>query len=127
MDVQKGLFIAGALLGFLTVAIGAFGAHALKNRLTPDMLNIFEIGVRYQMYHALALILTALAYTLFPGHFFSCAGTLFIVGTLIFSGSLYALALSGWKALGAITPIGGLLLLGGWLCLIGGAIWNTRP
>lgn len=126
MDIQKGLFIAGAFLGFLTVAIGAFGAHALKNKLNPDMLTIFEIGVRYQMYHSLALVLTALAYSLYPGSFLSWAGLLFIMGTVVFSGSLYALALTGIRTLGAITPIGGLMLLFGWLSLMGGALWNSR-
>ncbi len=126
MDVQKFLFIAGSVFGFATVAIGAFGAHALKSRLSPEMLSIFEIGVRYQMYHALALIATALAYALFPGALLSFAGGLFIMGILVFSGSLYALALTEWRMLGAITPIGGLMLLFGWLSLIGGALWNTR-
>lgn len=126
MDVQKFLFIAGSVFGFATVAIGAFGAHALKSRLSPEMLSIFEIGVRYQMYHALALIATALGYALFPGAFLSFAGGLFIMGILVFSGSLYALALTEWKILGAITPIGGLMLLFGWISLIGGALWNTR-
>jgi len=126
MDIQKGLFIAGAFLGFLTVAIGAFGAHSLKNKLNPEMLAIFEVGVRYQMYHALALILTALAYSLFSNSFLSWAGVLFIMGTLVFSGSLYTLALTGIRSIGAITPIGGVILLFGWLTLIGGALWNSR-
>lgn len=126
MDIQKGLFIAGAFLGFLTVAFGAFGAHALKNKLSPDMLTVLEVGVRYQMYHALALILTALAYSLFPGVFLAWAGGLFVIGTLVFSFSLYTLALTGIRSIGAITPIGGVLLLFGWLALIGGAVWNSR-
>ena len=126
MDIQKGFFIAGAILGFLTVAFGAFGAHALKHKLSPDMLTVFEVGVRYQMYHALALISTALAYSLFPGVFLAWAGGFFVVGTLVFSGSLYALALTGIRSIGAITPIGGVLLLFGWLALIGGTVWNSR-
>jgi uncharacterized membrane protein YgdD (TMEM256/DUF423 family) len=111
------LLIAG-MLGFLGVALGAFGAHGLRSRLTPDMLAVFEIGVRYQMYHVFALLLVAAAI----GHFGSVrlltiAGWSFIAGTFIFSGSLYALALTGTGVFGAITPVGGLGFLVGWACL----------
>lgn len=112
----------GAFFGFLAVAAGAFGAHGLKARLTPDALSTFEIGARYQMYHALALILVAWAVDRFPGSgAITGAGICFIVGTLVFSGSLYLLAWSGTKWLGAVTPIGGLVLLAGWVCLAVGA------
>jgi uncharacterized membrane protein YgdD (TMEM256/DUF423 family) len=106
-----------ALSGFLAVAAGAFGAHALRARLEPDLLAVFETGARYQMYHALALYVAA-----FLGRDEECvwatrAGWCFIVGTVLFSGSLYALALSGTRALGAITPLGGVAFLAGWLSL----------
>ena len=111
------LFI-GSVLGFLGVALGAFGAHGLRSRLSVDMLAIFETGVRYQMYHALAVLIVAAAI----GHIGNArllviAGWLFLGGVVFFSGSLYALALSGVTTLGAVTPIGGLLFLAGWACL----------
>src|SRR5262245_31318150 len=112
------LFI-GALLGFLGVAFGAFGAHALKSRLSPDMLAVFETAVRYQMYHAFALLIVAAAIGhVGPARLLSISGWTFFLGVVFFSGSLYALALSGVGILGAITPIGGLLFLIGWTCLV---------
>lgn len=99
------------------MALGAFGAHGLKTRLTPEALATFEIGVRYQMYHALALVAVAWACTKWPGAWASASGWLFVAGTVVFSGSLYVLAVSGIKWLGAVTPIGGLALLAGWACL----------
>jgi uncharacterized membrane protein YgdD (TMEM256/DUF423 family) len=108
---------AGALSAFIAVAAGAFGAHGLKSRLSPEMLNTFEVGVRYQMYHAFALIVVAWAQARWPTAQLSVSGWLFIAGTLLFSGSLYVLSLSGLKWLGAITPLGGLAFLAGWLCL----------
>lgn len=110
-------FVIGSLSGFIGVALGAFGAHALKSRLEPELLATFEVGVRYQMYHAFALLAVAWAQTRWPGAVLNASGWLFVAGTLIFSGSLYALSLSGLRWLGAITPIGGLALLAGWLCL----------
>ena len=110
-------FAIGSLSGFIGVALGAFGAHALKSRLDADLLATFEIGVRYQMYHAFALLAVAWAHTRWPGTAVTASGWLFVAGTLVFSGSLYALSLSGLRWLGAITPIGGLALLAGWLCL----------
>ncbi|HEX7879746.1 MAG TPA: DUF423 domain-containing protein [Candidatus Eisenbacteria bacterium] len=107
----------GALSGFTAVALGAFGAHALKSRLTPDMLAIFETGVRYQMYHALALLAVGILANK-PGTAAGRSGLAFALGTLVFSGSLYLLALTGQRWLGAITPIGGLLYLAGWLNLV---------
>lgn len=110
-------WILGSVLAFTGVAAGAFGAHALRERLTPEMLAIFETGARYNMYHALALLAAAWAAHQWPGSLTSAAGWLFVAGTAIFSGSLYILALSGIRWLGAITPIGGVALLVGWACL----------
>jgi len=110
-------FTLGALSGFIGVALGAFAAHGLKSRLTPELLTTFEVGVRYQMYHAFALLAVGWAQTRWPGTVLNASGWLFAAGTMIFSGSLYALSLSGARWLGAITPIGGLALLAGWLCL----------
>jgi uncharacterized membrane protein YgdD (TMEM256/DUF423 family) len=108
----------GGVAGFLGVAFGAFGAHALRARLSAEMLAAFETGVRYQMYHALAVLAVAAAI----GHvgtsrLLKTAGWSFAAGILLFSGSLYVLTLTGLGALGAITPIGGLLFLAGWACL----------
>ena len=113
---------AGALAGLLGVAGGAFGAHALRSRLAPDLLAIFEVAVRYQMYHALALVLVGLAEGKLPAGTLRLAGGCFIAGIVIFSGSLYALALSGVRWLGAITPLGGVAFLVGWAALLIGAI-----
>jgi uncharacterized membrane protein YgdD (TMEM256/DUF423 family) len=114
-------FVLGSVSGFLGLALGAFGAHALKARLDADLLATFEVGVRYQMYHAFALLAVGWAQTRWPGPVLDASGWLFIAGTLLFSGSLYALSLTGERWLGAVTPIGGLALLGGWLCLALGA------
>ena len=107
----------GALSGFLAVAAGAFGAHALKSRLSPEMLVVFETGARYQMYHALALIATSWACLNWPGPIATASGWLFLAGIVLFSGSLYALSLSEIKVFVAVTPLGGLLFLAGWACL----------
>jgi uncharacterized membrane protein YgdD (TMEM256/DUF423 family) len=117
------IFLAiGAISAFVAVAAGAFGAHGLKNRLSPEMLTVFETGVRYQMYHAFALIVAAWAQTRWPGTFLTTSGWLFIAGTVLFSGSLYLLSLTGLRWLGAITPLGGLAFLAGWLCLAWAAL-----
>ena len=111
-------FFLGSLSGGLAVTLGAFGAHALKARLTPDLLNTFETGVRYQMYHALAMLVVALAMTRIPAtSLLGVAGWLFVVGTVLFSGSLYLLCFTGKRWLGAITPFGGLAFIAGWVCL----------
>ena len=116
--MQRTFLLVAAILGFLGVALGAFGAHGLRNRLAPDMLAVFEIGVRYQMYHVFALLAVAAAVGHFgPVRLLMLAGWAFIAGTLIFSGSLYALALTGTGMFGAITPVGGLGFLIGWACL----------
>ncbi len=122
MDNLKIFLVLGAVLAFVGVALGAFGAHGLRGRLSPDDLQTFEIGVRYQMYHALALLAVAWVGTRFPGSAVTAAGWLFVAGIVIFSGSLYVLVLSGVRWLGAVTPIGGLAFLGGWLALLWGVI-----
>lgn len=118
-------FLLGSVSGFLGVALGAFAAHALKSRLDADLLATFEVGVRYQMYHALALLAVGWAHTRWPGTVLSAGGWLFVAGTVIFSGSLYALSLTGVRWLGAITPLGGLAFMAGWLCLVWAA-WVGR-
>jgi uncharacterized membrane protein YgdD (TMEM256/DUF423 family) len=115
--MDRHFLLLGAVFGFLGVGLGAFGAHGLRGRLSPDMLAVFETGVRYHMYHALALILTALILPRMSGWLVVTAGWCFTAGIVLFSGSLYALALSGVTILGAITPIGGLAFLAGWACL----------
>ncbi|MDP3920955.1 MAG: DUF423 domain-containing protein [Candidatus Omnitrophota bacterium] len=121
----KVFFVLGASLGFLGVAMGAFGAHALKNKLTPDMMAIFEVGVRYHMYHALALLAAGWAATQYQSGAVNLGGWLFLSGVCVFSGSLYVLAFTAVKAWGAVTPIGGLLLLGGWVSLALG-VWRAQ-
>jgi uncharacterized membrane protein YgdD (TMEM256/DUF423 family) len=122
MMTPNGIVALGAALAGLGVAIGAFGAHGLQGRVTPDQLAIFEIGVRYQMYHALALVLLGLfagrgpspvPIEIPPG--VAPAAWLFLAGIVLFSGSLYVLVLTGTKWLGAITPIGGVAFLAAWV------------
>lgn len=108
---------AGAINGFLGVALGAFAAHGLKQKLEPRLFDIWEVGVRYQMYHALALLAVALLKARLGGGLMDYAGYAFLIGILLFSGSLYALALTNIRALGAITPFGGLSFLIGWAIL----------
>lgn len=115
--VDRLFFGLGAASAFLSVAAGAFGAHALRARLSPDLLAAFETGARYQMYHALGLLAVAWAVARWPGAATQWAGWLFVAGTLLFSGSLYVLALTGIRWLGAITPLGGVAFLAGWICL----------
>ncbi len=115
--MDKLFFAMGAISGFMAVAMGAFGAHALKTRISAEMLAIFETGVRYQMYHALAMMAVAWALARWPGSLVATGGWLFLAGTILFSGSLYLLSLTGTRWLGAVTPFGGLAFLAGWLCL----------
>lgn len=124
--MQRIFAVLGAASGFIAVAAGAFGAHALKARLATDMLAVFETGARYQMFHALALLAVAWAAGHWPGRALAASGACFTAGTVLFSGSLYLLALTEWRALGAITPFGGLLLLAGWL-LFTLAAWRGSP
>jgi uncharacterized membrane protein YgdD (TMEM256/DUF423 family) len=112
-------FALGSISGGLSVALGAFAAHLLKDRLEASLLANFETGVRYQMYHALALLAIAWAINRWPDTGLPVlAGWLFVAGTIFFSASLYALALSGVRWLGAITPVGGVAFVAGWLCLL---------
>ena len=113
------LFLAiASILGALSVAGGAFGAHALKGKLTESALGSFETGVRYQMYHAIALLLVALLIAQYPDiKSLTVTGWCFVAGTILFSGSLYGLTLGGIKALGPVTPLGGLAFIIGWICL----------
>jgi uncharacterized membrane protein YgdD (TMEM256/DUF423 family) len=115
-------WILGCLFGLLAVAGGAFGAHALRGRLTPEYLAVFETAVRYQMYHALALLAVASATVQWPGSTAALAGWSFTAGIVIFSGSLYLLTLTGTRWLGAITPVGGVALLAGWVLLAAAAL-----
>lgn len=106
----------GGISGAVAVAAGAFGAHALRSRLEPDLLAVFETGARYQMYHALALLALGLS-TIEPSFCVTWARRAFMVGTLLFSGSLYLLALTGTRWWGAVTPLGGAAFIAGWVCL----------
>ena len=115
--MDRTFLLAGALFAFVGVGLGAFAAHGLRGRLAPEMMAVFETGVRYHMYHALALVLTSIVMARMSGWLVATAGWCFIAGILLFSGSLYALALSGVTILGAITPLGGLAFLAGWACL----------
>jgi uncharacterized membrane protein YgdD (TMEM256/DUF423 family) len=115
--MDRTFFSLGSISAFLAVAAGAFGAHALRGRLTPEYLSVFETAARYQMYHALGLMAVAWAFVRWPGGLIQSAGWLFVAGTVLFSGSLYALSLTRIRWLGAITPLGGLAFLTGWLLL----------
>lgn len=115
--------LLSACAGFTGVALGAFAAHGLKDQLTPAFLAVFQTGAHYQLVHALALFGVGLLALLRPSRVVNAAGALFAVGVLLFSGSLYALTLSGITALGIITPFGGVAFLAGWLCL-GLAAWR---
>lgn len=120
--MERTFLVLGALSGAIAVAAGAFGAHALKARLSPDLLAVFETGARYQMFHALGLVAAAWAAARFPGGAASAAGWLFLAGTVLFSGSLYVLALSGVRWLGAVTPLGGVAFIAGWIALAWAAL-----
>lgn len=120
--MERGFFGAGCVFAFLGVAAGAFGAHALASRLPAERLDTFEIAVRYQMYHALALLALAWAADRWPGAALHAAGWLFGAGILVFSGTLYAIALGAPRWLGAITPLGGVALMSAWLLLAWSAL-----
>jgi uncharacterized membrane protein YgdD (TMEM256/DUF423 family) len=117
-------FVMGAIAAGVAVILGAFGAHGLKSRVDPELLVVFETGVRYQMYHALALLAVGLARVHWPTAVISLAGWFFLAGILIFSGSLYLMTATGERWLGAITPIGGLAFILGWVLLAAGA-WRA--
>jgi uncharacterized membrane protein YgdD (TMEM256/DUF423 family) len=121
----RGFLMLAAFFGFTGVALGAFAAHGLKNRLTPEYLAIFHTGVTYQLVHTLALLGVALLATQMPGRLITWAGASFAIGILLFSGSLYLLTITGVSKLGIITPFGGLAFLIGWFCL-GLAAWRLQ-
>lgn len=112
-----------AFAGFTGVALGAFAAHGLKQRLSTEYLAVFQTGTQYQLIHALALLAVGLLALQAPGRLVNLAGAAFALGIVLFSGSLYLLTLSGLGKLGMITPLGGLCFLAGWLCL-GLAAWK---
>ncbi|HEX9692280.1 MAG TPA: DUF423 domain-containing protein [Gemmatimonadales bacterium] len=117
-DPTRAFGVWGALLGGLGVAAGAFAAHALRTRIAPEALQVFETAARYQVYHAVALLVVALHARTLPARGWSWTGWLFVWGTCIFSGSLYGVALFDIRWLGAVTPVGGAALLAGWGCCI---------
>jgi uncharacterized membrane protein YgdD (TMEM256/DUF423 family) len=130
--MHKGFIKTAAILGLLSVALGAFAAHALKESISDYAVNIFETGVRYQFYHVLALIAAGILYKEFPNKFIRWSGVFFIAGIILFSGSLYCLTyikgavMPGYKWIGAITPVGGLFFILGWLSLFIGLFRNKK-
>ncbi len=122
---SKSILIVGGILGLLAVAFGAFGAHALKGSLSQSMLDVFETGVRYQSWHASVLLFLGLVSIFSPDPTWRLSATLMLAGTILFSFSLYGLALGGPRWLGPVTPIGGLLMIVGWGALIVAA-WSFR-
>ena len=120
--MAAGWFATGSILCGLGVILGAFGAHGLRERLTPEMLVVFETGVRYHLIHGLGLLAISWAVSRWPDTYVNIAGYLFVAGILIFSGSLYVLAITGIRWLGAITPIGGVCLIIGWGLLAVGVL-----
>jgi uncharacterized membrane protein YgdD (TMEM256/DUF423 family) len=121
-SMERTFILIAALAGFTGVALGAFGAHGLRARLTPEMLAVFETGVRYHLIHAVAILAVAGLMDRLGGWLITTAGWLFLAGIVLFSGSLYLLALTGVTILGVITPLGGLAFLAGWACLAIAAI-----
>jgi len=121
----KSLLLVSGVLSFLGIAFGAIGSHLLKSIIMPDLLIIYETGIRYQIYHSLAIILLSLLYLKISKSEFLLAGNLFVFGILFFSGSLYLLAITGIRKFGMITPIGGVLFLLGWIMMLKG-VWKTN-
>ncbi len=121
MTAERLFFAIGSLLAATAVAAGAFGAHGLRGRVDADLLEVFSTGARYQMSHSLALLALAWAVSRWPGRRLELGGWLLIAGTVIFSGSLYLMTLTGARWLGAVTPLGGLCLIVGWTLLV----WRT--
>lgn len=126
--MHKAFLLTGSLLAAVTVALGAFGAHALKTMVSPEQVSIFDTGVKYQFYHVFALLLVAVIYERFPSARLDWAGYCFIIGMVLFSGSLYVMTALraadkvGTRGLGILTPIGGLFLIAGWLLLFSGIL-----
>jgi uncharacterized membrane protein YgdD (TMEM256/DUF423 family) len=124
---MKWLFLSAGLSGMFSVILGAFGAHGLKNRLPADLMNAFQTGVEYQMYHSLALLIACmLAYQWPETQLIRWSACLFLVGIIMFSGSLYLLSITGLRIFGPITPLGGLVLISAWLLLTMGIWENVR-
>ena len=115
--MTSGWFGIGAVAGAVGVMLGAFGAHGLKSRVDADLLAVFETGVRYHMYHALALLAVGWAASRWPGGWVNASGWAFLIGIVVFSGSLYVMTLTGARWLGAVTPLGGLAFISGWVAL----------
>lgn len=125
--MQTLFLMAGSIAGFFAVGLGAFAAHGLKAKVAPEMLSVFQTGVQYQMYHALALIAVGILIKLYGNLSpFQTSGWLFIAGILLFSGSLYGLALGGPRLLGPVTPLGGVCFLIGWIALFIGALRSNN-
>lgn len=122
LAMDRLFFALGAVSALIAVAAGAFGAHTLVGRLPADRLAVYETAARYQIYHAFALLAVAWAATQWSSRAVSASGWLFVAGTVLFSGSLYALSLTGVRWLGAITPLGGLAFVAGWACLAWAAL-----
>lgn len=114
--VDRFLLVTGGMSAFVAVALGAFAAHGLKATLPADLLATFEVGVRYQMYHALGMIGVGCLFGRHPSRLLAASGMLFLLGTVLFSGSLYVLATTGMRAIGIVTPFGGAAFLCGWVC-----------
>jgi len=125
--MNRKFIIIGASLMALGVALGAFGAHALKERLEPSMLQIYHTGVEYQFYHAIGLLITGVLLRYYQCKGLIWAGWLFIVGIALFSGSLYLLTLTGIKELGMITPIGGISFIAGWITMALSLVKRNQP
>ncbi|WOT06058.1 DUF423 domain-containing protein [Shewanella youngdeokensis] len=123
--MRSGFLVLAAFSGFISVALGAFGAHGLKNITTPEMIAIFNLGVEYQFYHTFALVTVAITGHWIQSRLLDWAGYLFILGTILFSGSLYLYAFLGTKWTGPVTPLGGVCLLLAWL-LIAAAVWRNK-
>ena len=122
---MKKILVVGAVLMALGVLLGAFGAHALKARLSPEMLGVYTTAVEYQFYHSLGLLLIGLIGYHLQSKWLNWSGILLVSGIILFSGSLYALSITGIKVLGVITPIGGLAFVAGWICLAVGLLNTT--
>ena len=127
MSTSRALILAGAIFGLLGVVAGAFGVHTLRDVLDAKALNTFETGVRFQMYHALALLAAGLLAGQWRTGFMTLSGVLFAAGIILFSGSLYILAVTGIGVFGAVAPLGGMSLIGAWASLIIGAIRQRDP
>lgn len=125
MSNYKLFLLAGTLFGAIGVALGAFGAHALRKTLSPELLSAYQTGVLYQFVHALALIAVALAAKDLAGPLLNAAGAFFLIGVVFFSGSLYVLALTSIRFVGVITPVGGFAFMAGWL-LFFAAAWKAE-